>query len=255
MDDIKNESIDQQDQDNYQEILDKYAASVKPETDIIAPSSSETVTSETVTTVPASTETNPVTNDSLTPPTETEITPTTPINPPQSSESESKTKTPEEIKAEIDRILTDDTHQTPSSDSEIVTPPPVSPPSKFLKTLFIISLIIFLAIVGLIAYFMLFDKPAKKDSVNESLIPTSVPEATCEYNEVEYKLGESFPSADGCNTCVCQSPDVIACTERACDINSIPEIETTTTPASPATKSGTKTIITPTTSVSPTSDH
>lgn len=253
MDDTKNKPTDQQDQDNYQEILDKYAASVKSETDITSPSSPETVSPETITTTSASNETSSIIDDNLTPPSETEATLDAPIISP-SPEPEFKTKTPEEIKAEIDRILTDDTHQIPSSDSEIVTPPPVSTPSKFLKNLFIISLIIFLAIVGLIAYFMFLNKPVKKDSVDESLIPTSVPEAACEYNEVEYKLGESFPSADGCNTCVCQSPDVISCTLRTCNTNSITKVETTTvTPAPSATKSGIKTI-TPTTSTLPTLD-
>ncbi|HOR01874.1 MAG TPA: hypothetical protein PKZ92_01275 [Candidatus Woesebacteria bacterium] len=255
MDDIKNKSIDQQDQDNYQEILDKYAASVKPETDITPPSSPETVSSETITTTTASAsnETDPIINDNLTPPPETEVTPVAPVTPPSlSPEPESKTKTPEEIKAEIDRILVDDPNQTSSSKSEPITSPSVSSSSKFLKTLFIISLIIFLTIIGLLVYFAFFNKPIKNNSPDEGIVPTSVPEVTCELNGVEYKLGESFPSADGCNTCVCQSPDVITCTEMACDTNSTPEVEiTTVTPAPSATKSGIKTI-TPTTSTSPT---
>jgi hypothetical protein len=39
---------------------------------------------------------------------------------------------------------------------------------------------------------------------------------TCEYNGETYFVGESFPSADGCNTCGCQEGGKVACTLMAC---------------------------------------
>lgn len=38
----------------------------------------------------------------------------------------------------------------------------------------------------------------------------------CEVGGEAYALGESFPSADGCNTCICEEGGGVACTERAC---------------------------------------
>lgn len=38
----------------------------------------------------------------------------------------------------------------------------------------------------------------------------------CDYNGQRFAAGQSFPSADGCNTCTCASGGV-ACTERACN--------------------------------------
>ena len=97
---------------------------------------------------------------------------------------------------------------------------------------------------------MFFNKPVSTGPVDNNSVPTDVPEVACELNGVEYKLGESFPSADGCNTCVCQSPDVIACTERACNTTSTLNTQSTTV-APTATKSGTQNP-SPTKSVLPT---
>lgn len=38
----------------------------------------------------------------------------------------------------------------------------------------------------------------------------------CEYNGEIYKIGESFDSEDGCNTCSCSQGGLVACTKRAC---------------------------------------
>jgi hypothetical protein len=38
----------------------------------------------------------------------------------------------------------------------------------------------------------------------------------CQYGELVYKVGESFPANDGCNTCVCEENGVVACTEMWC---------------------------------------
>ena len=38
----------------------------------------------------------------------------------------------------------------------------------------------------------------------------------CEYNGRRYRVGEGFPSSDGCNTCTCGSSGRVGCTEMAC---------------------------------------
>jgi hypothetical protein len=61
------------------------------------------------------------------------------------------------------------------------------------------------------------------DSTNPSVPadvgPTSTPgvESFCYLNDNKYKLNESFPSADGCNTCSCGLDGTISCTEKACN--------------------------------------
>ncbi|XP_062598219.1 papilin-like [Saccostrea cucullata] len=49
----------------------------------------------------------------------------------------------------------------------------------------------------------------------------------CVYNGRKYKVGERFPSEDGCNTCTCNSNGGVGCTEKACigqDICSLPKV-------------------------------
>lgn len=38
----------------------------------------------------------------------------------------------------------------------------------------------------------------------------------CRYNGKIYKVGQSFPAVDGCNTCSCSSNGRVRCTLRAC---------------------------------------
>nr|XP_022311783.1 eppin-like isoform X4 [Crassostrea virginica] len=38
----------------------------------------------------------------------------------------------------------------------------------------------------------------------------------CRYNGRRYRIGESFPSSDGCNTCTCGVGGQVSCTEKAC---------------------------------------
>jgi hypothetical protein len=39
---------------------------------------------------------------------------------------------------------------------------------------------------------------------------------SCEYAGQKHRVGESFPSSDGCNQCSCQADGAVACTLRAC---------------------------------------
>jgi hypothetical protein len=125
-------------------------------------------------------------------------------------------KTPEEIKAEIDEILTDE-----PKDQSIPAETNNKPKSGGLKGIFIISLIIFFLIAGAWAYFLFFYQPVtNQNSTTTSITPTEViVQETCELNDEIYQIGESFSSVDGCNTCVCQSADIISCTEMACTIS------------------------------------
>jgi hypothetical protein len=44
----------------------------------------------------------------------------------------------------------------------------------------------------------------------------AAPSEGCDYDGKHFKVGESFPSSDGCNTCSCTERGLVACTERAC---------------------------------------
>lgn len=47
---------------------------------------------------------------------------------------------------------------------------------------------------------------------------TSVPSSqACDYNNITYSNGESFPATDGCNECNCVDGEA-ECTEKACDV-------------------------------------
>lgn len=138
-------------------------------------------------------------------------------------------KTPEEIKAEINRILADDNPTDPSVGSTSFQPPKSG--LNLFKTFFIVTLVLFLTIAGALAY-TLFNPSASSsdsDNTNQSVTPTIYSDNSnnigstevCNLNGKTYKVGDSFASADGCNTCSCESAEVIACTEKACDITPI----------------------------------
>lgn len=54
---------------------------------------------------------------------------------------------------------------------------------------------------------------------NGTLIPCSNDGGTiaCMYLGMPYAVGATFPSADGCNSCTCESSGMVACTTKACD--------------------------------------
>jgi hypothetical protein len=41
-------------------------------------------------------------------------------------------------------------------------------------------------------------------------------EAECTYNGKTFRVSETFPASDGCNTCKCEGADVFVCTEKKC---------------------------------------
>lgn len=132
-------------------------------------------------------------------------------------------KSPEEIKAEINRLLTDD--ETKSTNPDISNP---TKTSSVGKVFFIFALILFLIIAAGLAYFLFLvpsnttknktdnSKPSVTPTLSETNDNSSNESGTCELNNKTYQVGESFTSADGCNTCSCSAAGVIACTEKAC---------------------------------------
>lgn len=126
----------------------------------------------------------------------------------------------------------------------------ISPPPKtsggFIKVFFIIALIIFIFVIAALglAYFKSQQSPDNSDSSSFDTVKTSPTpiSGNCFLNDKTYQIGESFAAADGCNTCTCDSADVISCTEKAC-------ATPTAIPTKVATESAT---ITPTKAITPT---
>ena len=257
--------------DDYQKILDEYAASIKPEEDIndVASPAEDTIKLETVkednlslkdvnslqleasdnkpllADIPKqdNTYTSPSIDSPIPEVTDTKLNIEPPIIsqptetlPPEPQTTE--TKTPEEIKAQIDKIFADDSSSSNDFSSTSFSP---SKTKSFAKNFFFLSIAIFFLVAAGWIYFLYFYQQSTSNTNISTVSPTpteTVSEETCELNDTTYKVGESFKSADGCNTCSCQTGNTIACTEMACNIT--PEII-------PATKSAsTKVTITPT---------
>ncbi len=125
-----------------------------------------------------------------------------------------------------------------------VSPPPISPPPQpvlpppppvqaltkpskdstiFFKILFILSFLLFLGVAAAVVYNLLSQQlgsnplPIKKITTTPSETPTQAV-SFCELNDQRYQVGQSFPAADGCNTCTCLEDLTISCTELSCDI-------------------------------------
>ena len=127
-----------------------------------------------------------------------------------------------------------------------ITPPPVySTPKKgggFFKFLFFVSLIIFLGVLGSIIYSVSQNNspsngniPATPTVISQiQPTPTTVTVNVCQVNDKQYQVGETFLSADGCNTCTCATDLTIACTSKACEatpsVKLIPTIKAKVTP-------------------------
>lgn len=48
--------------------------------------------------------------------------------------------------------------------------------------------------------------------------------SVCVVGDIAYRVGQEFPSSDGCNTCECLADGRVACTEIACNICSLPPV-------------------------------
>jgi len=95
--------------------------------------------------------------------------------------------------------------------------------SGFFKILFFISLLIFLIVASALALSFINNSKTGSSTVNPSIPaitePTDAPEeeSFCYLNDNKYKVNETFPSADGCNTCTCNIDGTISCTEKDCN--------------------------------------
>ncbi|MFA4826953.1 MAG: hypothetical protein WC596_01705 [Candidatus Shapirobacteria bacterium] len=88
---------------------------------------------------------------------------------------------------------------------------------NFFKIFFYLTLVIFLIVVGLLAYNYLKNSSPK----TVDLTPTSTPATPtigpgCDLNDKKYPVGGSFPAADGCNICTCGEDLLFTCTETIC---------------------------------------
>lgn len=112
----------------------------------------------------------------------------------------------------------------PSSLPPIITGlVPVSKlPKNIFKYFFFVSLLVFLGIFGMIIYTVINAAANPTRIVVSDKTPTAEPTSSsdtgkfCETNDKKIPAGESFPAADGCNTCTCGEDLTISCTEKDC---------------------------------------
>lgn len=108
----------------------------------------------------------------------------------------------------------------------------VSTQPTIFKYLFYLSLIIFLSVAGALVWTLVKLKNIKPSVPNTNiptiqLSPTVSPDQptsgpSCELNDKRYAPGETFPAADGCNTCTCNDSLTIDCTQKTCDTTPSP---------------------------------
>ncbi|HPT65745.1 MAG TPA: hypothetical protein PK257_00345 [Candidatus Woesebacteria bacterium] len=175
-------------------------------------------------------------DSAVTPPSPTPETPTeqtTPVTEPEPVESTPESET------EIQPQSTEQQLQ------DLGITPPLKTGGGFFKGLFVVALIIFVFVM--VALGLVFFKNQKNidnsDSNFDTAESTPIPASgICFLNDKTYQIGESFASADGCNTCTCESADVITCTEKACPSTITPTKTATATPTvtKSATSSSTK---------------
>lgn len=101
--------------------------------------------------------------------------------------------------------------------AEIASPISNSNRAAHKSNRFIYALVISLFLLSFVsaAYFFLQNQSLK----SQLGLPTfKFPwmRATCSYEGQTYKVGESVPSIDGCNSCSCDESGQIACTDMAC---------------------------------------
>ncbi len=243
----------------YAEVLNQYSQS-KPETNPETESKSNSWTenlpkteSESTGSEPAESipETQTETTPNIEPTPQLEITPEPEIE--VTPEPTFFEKTPDQIKQEISQILDD---RSTDSSSNII--PPSTSKINIFQIIFVVSLVIFLIVVSAVVftYFKSQKTPSEIRDLTPtqtaggsdiSITPTPSSSVTCFLNDKTYKVGESFPSADGCNTCSCSENGSITCTEKACEsTSSAKKLPTPTITKSATSSSKIKTTLTPT---------
>ena len=227
---------------NYQEILDKYAASLN--------SSDQPLIAEPPQPEPISPP-EPPSSEPISPP---EPPQPEPISPPENLlespqlESPSVTLPLESTPPEAPIELSPTPPEAPIELSPPPTPTPISPTppqvelpltspnlnppreNHFFKYLFIFSLLVFIAVlVSVVIAFINSQKATSipKTSSEDILSPTASPTMFCEINDKKYAIDQKFPATDGCNTCSCTADLTVVCTEMACDATNSATTSTT----------------------------
>lgn len=103
--------------------------------------------------------------------------------------------------------------------SPIYFPPetPADKPSNFFKYLFYVSLLMFFGVASAILYnFFNNQQPLVLDDTSLPT-PTVVAAQSCELNDKKYTVNETFPATDTCNSCTCNPDLTISCTQNTCD--------------------------------------
>lgn len=188
---------DDQLQQQYQEILNKYASSITPP----EPTSPSIET--------------PVENQIIKPKLNTSIISDTNFTDSQIN-NVSKVETP--VVPVLDSLIPEPVVSKLIIKEEPIVPPIYFPPepiinkpSNFFKYLFYFSLLLFIAVASAVVYTAI---PT----------PTKIISQFCELGDKKYAIDESFLSSDGCNTCSCTSNLTIACTQKAC-LSPTPTVE------------------------------
>ncbi|MBU1117907.1 hypothetical protein KKD37_02990 [Patescibacteria group bacterium] len=226
---------------NYQDILDKYAASLaSTEAPIDSEPQASPVPVEKTEDFPK--EPLPTNPEPTVPAPEAVETPTVPETPPvmlQDVDPELK------IEANSDTQPLPDLPPVSPSNYEVKfdvplddeTPSLTSVPknNNFFKYLFFFSLLIFVGVLVSIVLSLvnsqkslpLSDSNTPVVDVSPSLPPSY---AFCEINDQKYAVNQSFTATDGCNTCTCNSDLTISCTEMACDASNSASIKNYSNP-------------------------
>jgi hypothetical protein len=196
---------------NYQDILDKYAASL------------------------ASTKVPPIPEPIVSPivsPESNDVGGIIPLTPPESQTQLEPVSQPEAIPEPI--VSPEPIGEGGSISESIIPPiPPVELPpestlpeipqtpkeNNFFKYLFFFSLFIFIIVlVSVIISFINSQKSLTNSSTTPTIavLPTAIPNTVCQINDQSYPVGQTFTATDGCNTCTCNSDLTISCTENTC---------------------------------------
>lgn len=160
---------------------------------------------------------------------------------------------PEIAQKKLEEIL--NTPNLPPIENSTPVGPAVdtSPKSSIFRTIFLVALFLFLGVSAVIAYFFIkgpsstSNVPAVTPTAVITQAPTVAPTiapvvSVCSINDKQYKVGETFAAADGCNICSCAINLTITCTQRVCS----------STPSATVTKAATPSAITPTKTITAT---
>lgn len=244
-------------QQQYQDILNKYASSMSPpptETILeVSPAPEQLMPDPTVITSDAiSEETNPLNNEFVLPVQDNNTQPIADkpdVNFPADSieASAPNMELGQPVTPSVESMFSYPTipqqaFVSPITDKPV--PPIYFPPepvlqntSNFFKYLFFFSLLVFIAVASAVVYNLLNSQVV---NTTTSVVPTTTPAPSvvavpnvCEVGDDTYNIGQTFPAASSCNTCTCTSNLTVACTENVC---TSPSSVPVTTIVKPTTK-------------------